>query len=116
MGAEQAPPPARERKSIQFVLRGGLFLATISMAIGFVLELLQRDLESRPLAVASIFSSATPVGDRWMGLGILLLSLTPAVRVLALFVLWVQEKDWRFAGVALAVMATLAAAIALGGG
>jgi uncharacterized membrane protein len=116
MAAESKRPPARERTSIQFVLRLGLILAVISMAIGFVLELLQHDLESRPFAIASIFSNATPAGDRWMGLGILLLALTPAVRVLALLVLWTQEKDWRFAGVALAVMATLGAAIALGSG
>jgi uncharacterized membrane protein len=116
MAAERSQAPARERKSIQFVLRGGLALAVISMAIGFASELVQRDLVSRPLAIAAIFSSGAPAGDRFMGLGILLLALTPAVRVIALLILWTQEKDWRFAGVALAVIATLGAAIALGGG
>jgi len=44
------------------------------------------------------------------------LALTPALRVLALVAIWWRERDWRFVGVALAVVATLAVGIALGKG
>jgi uncharacterized membrane protein len=44
------------------------------------------------------------------------LALTPAVRVLALVVLWWKERDWRFVAVALAVVMTLGCGFFLGKG
>jgi len=49
-------------------------------------------------------------------LGIVVLALTPAFRVLALVGLWWRERDYRFVVVALAVVATLAASVLLGKG
>jgi uncharacterized membrane protein len=49
-------------------------------------------------------------------LGVTVLALTPALRVVALVALWWRERDWHFVGVALAVVATLAVGIFLGKG
>jgi uncharacterized membrane protein len=50
-----------------------------------------------------------------MGLGILALGLTPAVRVLVLAAVWAHQRDWRFVAVAAVVVMTLAVATVLGG-
>jgi len=107
--------PSRERKSVQLLLRAGLGLAVLLMSAGLAAELLRGQLSGESLQLRELASSAAPIGQRLMGLGILVLALTPAVRVLALLVLWTQERDWRFVAVALAVIATLGAATALGG-
>jgi len=49
-------------------------------------------------------------------LGVLVLALTPALRVLAVMLIWWRERDWRFVGVAVAVVATLAVGLMLGRG
>ncbi len=107
--------PSRERKSVQFLLRAGLGLAVLLMTAGLAAELLRGQLSGEPFQLRELAASTAPPGQRLMGLGILVLALTPAVRVLALLVLWSQERDWRFVAVALAVIATLGAAMALGG-
>jgi hypothetical protein len=49
-------------------------------------------------------------------LGVLVLVLTPALRVLAVMLIWWRERDWRFVAVAVAVIATLAVGTGLGRG
>ncbi len=49
-------------------------------------------------------------------MGVTVLALTPALRVVALVVLWARERDWRFVAVALAVVATLSVGVVLGRG
>jgi len=112
--AKQAP--ARERQSVQWLLRGGLFISGILLTLGLLLELFRGELSPRAFDLSELMHGQSPMGERLMGLGILVLSMTPAVRVVALLVLWTQERDWKFVTVALAVIATLGAAIALGGG
>ncbi len=59
---------------------------------------------------------APSLGDALMGLGILALGATPALRVVVLAGIWTRERDWRFVAVAGAVVASLTAAVLLGGG
>ena len=105
-----------ERRSVQFLLRAGLALSGALMAAGFALQFAQGALRSQGFAPRDLLVASLPLGERLMGAGILVLAATPAVRVLALLLLWTRERDFRFVAVALAVIATLAAAIALGGG
>ena len=56
------------------------------------------------------------LGPALTTLGVMVLAFTPALRVLALVVVWWHERDWRFVGVALFVVATLAVGILLGRG
>ncbi len=108
--------PARERVSVQWLLRAGLAVSFSLMLLGLALSLLRHESTGRPFALRDLLASATPLADRLVGAGILVLAATPALRVLALLLLWAEEKDWRFVAVALAVIATLGAALALGGG
>jgi len=115
-GPQALQAPALERQSVQRLLRGGVWTSGALMAAGFLLQLAQGSLSLGAFAPRALFSSALPLGERLMGAGILVLAATPAARVVALLVLWANERDWRFVAVSLAVIATLAAAIALGGG
>ncbi len=108
--------PRRERRSVQLLLRGGLALSGSLMTAGFLLQFAHGALRSQGFAPRDVLSATFPLGERLMGAGILVLAATPAVRVLALLLLWTHERDLRFVAVALAVIATLATAIALGGG
>jgi uncharacterized membrane protein len=49
-------------------------------------------------------------------LGLLALISTPALRVAVLALAWAREREWRFAGVAIAVLALLALGMVLGVG
>lgn len=106
----------KDREFVQRLLQTGLASAAILMLIGVVVKGLSGDLSAPEVRLFEIFESGLSTGDRIMGLGILLLSATPVFRVFALLVLWLRERDWRFATVAAVVLATLVLAIALGGG
>ena len=108
--------PRLERKSVQLLLRAGLALSGTLMTAGFALQFAHDALRSQGFAPRDLFAASLPLGERLMGAGILVLAATPAVRVIALLLLWTRERDFRFVAVALAVIATLSAAIALGGG
>jgi uncharacterized membrane protein len=51
-----------------------------------------------------------------MAIGVLVLALTPIVRVAALVFIWVRERDWRFVAVAAFVMTMLVVSILAGRG
>jgi uncharacterized membrane protein len=97
-------------------LRIGLGTAALLMAAGLVVALTSGPLPSPPLQVHGLWRGDVSLSVRLCGLGILVLSATPAVRVIALMVLWIRERDWKYAAVAAVVAAVLTVAIALGGG
>jgi uncharacterized membrane protein len=55
-------------------------------------------------------------GHRLMLAGILLLGITPALSVVALLVLWIRERAWRFAAASALVLVLLGVALRAGGG
>jgi uncharacterized membrane protein len=104
----------RVRRLVQLVLRAGLALAFVLMATGFVLRLAEGR-ESAP--AVRLFQIGRPSrADAIMAVGVLVLALTPAVRVLSLIVLWAHERDWRYVRVAIAVLVVLVAAALVGHG
>lgn len=103
------------QRVIEWLLRGGLIVAVILMAIGLALKISSGADRSPPVKLFSI-SSAPTDGDRLMAIGVLVLAATPAMRVLALLWMWARERDWRFVGVACAVVVTLAVAVLVGHG
>ena len=105
----------RDHKRVQLLLRAGLALSTALMAVGLVLRLALGERGSPPLRLFEL-GSAPDLGLLLIGLGILALAMTPALRVLALVVIWARERDWRFVGVAVAVTLTLALSLAIGKG
>lgn len=105
-----------ERRDVKALLRIGLGTGAALMAAGLVAALASGPLPSQPLHVAALWHGELALSTRLCGLGILVLSATPAFRVIALIVLWTRERDWKYAAVAVSVAVVLALAIALGGG
>ncbi len=105
----------RVQKIVQWLLRGGLVVAAVLMAIGLGMKVASGSRHADGTPMFSLGSSGSHA-DTVMGVGVLVLALTPAFRVLALVVLWGRERDWRFVGVALAVVVTLSCAVIIGHG
>jgi uncharacterized membrane protein len=100
-------------KQVGWVLRSGLTASVLLLAVGTAI-CLATGLEEAPAVTPGPLRGGA--GLVLSTLGVLVLALTPAVRVLAVMVIWARERDWRFVGVALAVIATLAAGMAIGKG
>ncbi len=105
----------RDHKRVQLLLRLGLGLSTALMAVGLLVRLAHGERGSPSLRLFELGSAPDP-GLLLIGLGILALAMTPALRVRALVIIWARERDWRFVGVAVAVAVTLAVSIAIGKG
>ncbi len=83
------------------------------MAGGLVVDAAPGELDAASVCLGGILRDRE-AGDRMMAAGILVLSLTPLVRVATLIAVWAREGDRRFVAVGLAVMAVLAASLTLG--
>lgn len=117
MSAEAEPVPASHRGHvyIQWVLRGGLALAVVLLVIGLVLAIAGGEHGRAAVHLGHVFSEGS-VGDRFVAVGLALLALTPVVRVLALVLIWLAERDRKFALIGAIVLAVLAFSIATGHG
>ncbi len=100
---------------VQWVLRGGLALATLLLAVGLALALASGDHTAVPIRLHDVLSEGA-TSDRLISIGLVLLAFTPVVRVLALVVIWSIERDRKFVLVGLVVIAVLGTAIATGRG
>lgn len=124
-----APPPTPEEKLelehtrdlndvIHKVLVIGLFASTAAMLAGVVLAVVRH----RALATAAPdirgvwerIEALRPSG--FLALGILILIATPILRVLGSFVVFLYERDWRYAGITLIVLLVLVSSLLLGRG
>ena len=103
------------RRFIQLVLRGGLAVAFTLMLVGLAVKAVEGHADAPATPLFSL-GSANDAGDIIMGVGILVLAVTPAIRVFSLIVLWAREKDWHFTGIAVVVLVVLIAAAAIGHG
>jgi uncharacterized membrane protein len=103
------------RHIVQWLLRIGLALSIVLMAVGLVMKFVTGDHHSASVHLFELTRSMR-TGDRLMAIGILVLAATPALRVVSLVVLWSWERDWRFVTIAFVVMLTLAAAVVIGHG
>jgi uncharacterized membrane protein len=114
------PDEASEEESdylhaaVGWVLRGGLLISVLLLAGGMALRLASGESDAPPVRLWDL--QAGDFGLTLTTLGILVLALTPGLRVLALVVLWWRQKDFRFVAVALAVAATLITGALLGRG
>jgi uncharacterized membrane protein len=104
-----------EHRAVQFILRAGLLVASVLMAVGMVVHLISGHGRAPAVPLFSIFAQHE-MGLFLTALGVAVLGLTPMVRVAALVVIWARERDWKFVGVAFAVVVVLTAAVVLGKG
>jgi len=109
-----SPDASAERRDVQWLLRAGLACAVGLMVVGLGLALWSgtADVALQPRA---LLQPGLPLPLRLSGLGVLVLAATPGLRVVTLIVLWIRERDWKYAAVAVGVGLVLAAAIVLGG-
>lgn len=105
-----------ERFWVQFLLRAGLAISVVLMFIGIAIKVSQGDYNAPGVALFDLFSAGLTLGDRFMAIGVFILALTPALRVLLLMMLWIKEKDWKFVGIAVIVMITLVVSLVSGKG
>lgn len=113
---ESEVAPRRDRDVVQWLLRSGLALAVGLMAVGFVVRAVSGEAAAPGVSLKQVLSGDASRGDWLMGLGALVLGLTPGFRVLTLLVLWTRERDWRFVAVAALVVVTLTVSLLLGVG
>jgi hypothetical protein len=85
------------------------------MASGMVVWLASGDRNSPGITPTQLFGPLD-LGHRLMLAGILVVASTPALRVVALLGLWVQERSWRFAITAALVLLLLGIAFWAGRG
>lgn len=105
-----------DARAVSWLLRSGLVGSALLLAIGLVLQLASGETVSRPMSLgAEAEGEARSAGEVVMGLGVVVLALTPVARVLALVGLWVRERDWRFVMVAGVVLVVLGVAVMVGG-
>jgi uncharacterized membrane protein len=107
-----APSPVDATITARIVMRAGLAVAFSLLVIGTLILALEG--AAADAVRATQLLSGPSIGDRVLMLGVLVLALTPAVQVLVLVIGWWRMRDYRYAAVAGAVMALLAAAVVLG--
>ncbi len=103
------------RRFVQLLLRTGLALSFILMTVGLAMKLVPGE-HAAPAVRLFRLGRDSDAADTLMAVGILVLAATPAFRVLSLIVLWAHERDWHFVRVAIAVLAVLLLAVAVGHG
>jgi uncharacterized membrane protein len=100
----------RRRLFIQYLLRLSLGVSVILMLTGMIVWIASGDRESPSTTPAQLLEGLD-AGHRLMLAGILLLAITPVLRVVALLGLWVRERAWRFAATAALVLVLLSVAL-----
>lgn len=110
-----SPAPASDRKLVQLLLRSGLVISMLLMVAGLFVNVSTGHIESVPVGMFDLMNESMLLGDRLLGFGVLVLSLTPAMRVLTLTALWTREKDWKFVGISIIVIIALIISVSLGG-
>jgi uncharacterized membrane protein len=106
--------PDRSGSVAASIMRAGLLVSLALLVTGAVLGVATGD---HPQAVRfTALLGSTDLADRILLLGALMLALTPAVQVAALFVTWWRQGDRRFALVAGGVILLLALGAVVGHG
>lgn len=103
------------RKLVQFLLRVGLVLSMILMVTGLFVNVASGHVQSVVVPMFDLLKESLSVGDRLLGMGVLILALTPLIRVITLTLLWMKEKDWKFVGISILVIIALMISVSLGG-
>lgn len=107
------PADPRTNVVVQFVLRSGLVGAMLLLAAGLSVQLASSRNVAVDVRMFDIFG-APSTGEALMGLGVLVLTLTPVAGIVSLLVSWWREHDRPFAGVAALVLLVLSAAVVVG--
>ncbi len=122
MGLSQASSSAERSQDrlnalVRYTLMAGLTLSIVLMITGVVLLQFQPMVDaSRSMFGRQLFAQLLVLNPvAFLSLGIIVLMLTPAVRVAAAGVGYLMARDGLFAAVSLGVLAILAVSVLVGG-
>lgn len=112
----QNTDPHRLDHWVHRILLVGLIVSGVLLAVGLTTMLLQgHEQAPRYESFPRLLRDAGRLrGPAVTTLGLLALMITPILRVVVLLVGWTVERDWRFAGVALAVFVLLCISLTIG--
>lgn len=111
VAGQRADP--RTNTVVKIVLRTGLVLALALLLSGLVVQLASGHDVAVQVRMFDLFAPRS-AGERIMAVGVLLLTLTPAMGVLSVLLCWVGERDRVYVGVGLLVVVELSAAVLIG--
>lgn len=111
--ARRADP--RTNTIVKTVLRTGLVAALGFLLVGLVLQLASGSDGAVQVRMLDLFAPRS-TGEKVMGIGVLVLALTPASGVVSVLLSWVRERDRVYVGVGITVVAVLVAAVLVGFG
>lgn len=114
--ADTHRPSALERL-VHWTLLTGLAISALMLVagLGFALGTGEPRPDGEPPSVSRIVRAAAGGdGVALLDLGLLMLILTPVLRVAVLAIGWAVERDWRFAAVAVAVLGLLGLGFVMG--
>ncbi len=100
------------QRVVQAVLYFGLVSAVVLMTVGLIAKVASGSRRSVEIDLLALGKGST--ADAIMAIGVLALAFTPAAVIVALGVVWLRQRDTRFAGTALAVAAVLVIGIIVG--
>jgi uncharacterized membrane protein len=102
---------------VHYGLLSGLIVSGSLLVLGLVIVFSRQ--EPRPVGIPEVGfellrHALRGDGVAVLNLGLLVLILTPVLRVAVLVVGWCQERDWAFAAIALSVLILLGISMGLG--
>lgn len=103
----------RTNGAVKLVLRVGLSGALALLLAGLVDQLVAPPRAAVGVSMFHVLGAPT-FGQALMGLGVVVLTLTPVAGILSALVSWLRERDRGFAAVAAVVLAVLAVAVLVG--
>jgi uncharacterized membrane protein len=105
-------------QAIHKLLVVGLVISVALILFGLFLDLtLHREIPTSIPHLAEIFTRVTALRPSgFLSLGLLVLIITPVVRVLGSFLAFVYERDWRYAAITFVVLVVVTLSIVLGRG
>jgi uncharacterized membrane protein len=106
--------PGDVRSAAQVVVRAGMAVALLLMAVGLVVRAIEGG-AAHAVRFTDLLSAPTP-GDQLLMAGVLVLALTPAAQVVALLLSWLRLRDYRYSAVAAVVVGLIALSVLLGVG
>jgi len=107
------------RRAVHFSLLAGLLASAGFLIAGLAIRFVQGQpaAGAQPPQLATLAQRALQGNsDPLLDVGLLLLVLTPVLRIVVLGIGWAVERNWRFALVAFFVMILLGFSVALGVG
>ena len=114
----KAPQSRDLNEVVHSVLIIGLYASVLLMVAGVAIDLIRsRALPTEVLSLSEAWSRTIHLrASGYFSLGLLILILTPLLRVIGSFLTFLWQRDWRYVGVTLVVMVVMLISLWVGKG